>query len=99
VATPPRSHEAALVKPPSGASAGTTPSGGELRRGRVQCGAELRDVARDLGVPSGDLRALEWDRVDLLQSPGYAMRLALRYQSWLVSHGIARPAPSEPDSA
>ncbi|HEV3478776.1 MAG TPA: helix-turn-helix domain-containing protein [Gaiellaceae bacterium] len=66
-------------------------SGGELRQARIRCGVELRDVARELGVPSADLRAIEWERLDLLPSGRYAEKLIHRYEDWLAPDGVQRP--------
>lgn len=66
-------------------------SGSEFRRARVRCGVEVRDVARQLGVPPGDLRAVEWDRLDLLASERYAEKLVRRYEEWLAPEGVPRP--------
>jgi cytoskeletal protein RodZ len=66
-------------------------SGSELRRARILCGVELRDVARELGVPPGHLRAVEWDRLDLLGSERYAAKLVRRYEDWLAPDGVPRP--------
>jgi cytoskeletal protein RodZ len=74
-----------------GASRAARTSGPELRRARIRCGLELRDVARELGVPSGDLRAVEWDRLDLLSSARYGEKLVRRYEEWLKPDGIPRP--------
>lgn len=65
-------------------------SGEELRSARVRCGYDLGSVARELGVPPGDLRALEWNRTDLL-GERYASKLAKRYVKWLEPEGVPRP--------
>jgi cytoskeleton protein RodZ len=57
--------------------------GETLRQRREQRGLELEDAAAALGVPAKDLRALEWDRADLLGSPGEADHLHLRYAAFL----------------
>jgi cytoskeleton protein RodZ len=50
---------------------------------RVHRGLDLGDAAAELGVPAKSLRALEWDRPDLLESPGEADHLQLRYAAFL----------------
>jgi cytoskeletal protein RodZ len=70
---------------------GPSRSGSELRQARIRCGVELRDVAHDLGVPPGDLRAIEWERLDLLPSGRYAEKLIRRYEDWLAPDGMQRP--------
>lgn len=57
--------------------------GETLRRRREQRGLDLGDAAAELGVPAKSLRALEWDRPDLLESPGDADHLQLRYAAFL----------------
>jgi cytoskeleton protein RodZ len=49
----------------------------------VRRGLDLGDIAAELGVPAKSLRALEWDRPDLLESPGEADHLQLRYAAFL----------------
>jgi hypothetical protein len=41
-------------------------------------------------VPPGDLRALEWDRADLL-GERYAAKLLRSYVEWLEPDGVPRP--------
>jgi hypothetical protein len=48
------------------------------------------DVARELNVPPGDLRALEWERLDLL-GDRYAAKLLRSYVEWLEPEGVPRP--------
>jgi cytoskeletal protein RodZ len=69
---------------------------GDFRRARVRCGFELRDVARELGVPPGDLRAVEWGRLDLLSNRRYAEKLVRRYEEWLAPDGVPRPVRVAP---
>lgn len=57
--------------------------GETLRTRRVRRGLDLADAAAELGVPAKSLRALEWDRPDLLPSPGEADHLHLRYAAFL----------------
>jgi hypothetical protein len=57
--------------------------GEKLRTRRVQRGLELADAAAELGVPAKSLRALEWDRPDLVGGTGDADRLAHRYAAFL----------------
>ncbi len=64
--------------------------GDELRRARIRCGVDVSSVARELGVPPGDIRALEWDRSDLL-GDRYTDKLRARYLEWLEPDGIPRP--------
>jgi Domain of unknown function (DUF4115)/Helix-turn-helix domain len=49
----------------------------------VQRGLELEDAAAALSVPARNLRALEWDRADLLGNPREADQLHLRYAAFL----------------
>jgi cytoskeletal protein RodZ len=79
------------MKSRRGADARPSRSGIELRQARIRCGVELRDVARDLGVPPADLRAIEWERLDLLPSGRYAEKLIRRYEAWFVFDGLQRP--------
>jgi hypothetical protein len=65
-------------------------TGEDLRRARTRCGYDLASVAVELGVAPGDLRALEWDRPDLL-GERRAARLRRRYLDWLQPEGIPRP--------
>jgi cytoskeleton protein RodZ len=57
--------------------------GETLRRRRLQRGLELADAATELGVPARSLRALEWDRPDLLGGFGEADRIERRYAAFL----------------
>ena len=65
--------------------------GNDLRQARIRCEFELRVVAHELGVPARDLRAVEWDRLDLLKSDRYAKKLIRRYEEWLAPDGVPRP--------
>jgi hypothetical protein len=57
------------------------PQRGQALRGRrLQRGLELDDAARQLGLPAKSLRALEWDRPDLLPDAG---ELDRRYAAFL----------------
>lgn len=42
-------------------------------------------------MPARDLRALEWDRPDLLRNERYARKLLKRYERWLQPDDIPRP--------
>ena len=89
---PPSLSRASNVRPlPLGAEA----TGDDLRRARVSCGFDLGSVARELGVPPGDLRAVEWGRVDLL-GERYAAKLLRRYLKWFEPDGIPRPSKEQP---
>ena len=68
-------------------------TGEELRNARIRCGYDVVSVARELGVPPGDLRALEWERTDLL-GDRYAAKLLSRYVAWLGPEGVPRPIKS-----
>jgi hypothetical protein len=57
--------------------------GEELREQRLQRRLELADVAAQLELPSKSLRAVEWDRLDLLGSPDEADRVLRTYASFL----------------
>jgi helix-turn-helix protein len=65
-------------------------TGEELRNARIRCGYDVVSVARELGVPPGDLRALEWERMDLL-GDRYAAKLLSRYVDWLEPEDVPRP--------
>jgi Helix-turn-helix domain len=70
--------------------------GKTLRRRRVQRRLKLSDVAAELGVPAKSLRALEWDRPDLVGGVGDPDRIAHRYAAFLgleVETPAAAPAP------
>jgi cytoskeletal protein RodZ len=73
------------LRPPSASRTGE-----ELRNARIRCGYDVVSVARELGVPPGDLRALEWDRADLL-GDRYAAKLLRTYVEWLEPEGVPRP--------
>jgi hypothetical protein len=69
-------------------------TGDEFRRARVRCGRDLNSVAGELGVPPGDLRAFEWNRIDLL-GERYAAKLERRYRKWLEPDGVPRPVKEQ----
>ena len=73
------------LRPPSASRTGE-----ELRNARIRCGYDVGTVARELGVPPGDLRALEWDRADLL-GDRRAAKLLRSYVEWLEPEGVPRP--------
>jgi hypothetical protein len=73
------------LRPPSASRTGE-----ELRNARIRCGYDVGSVARELRVPPGDLRALEWDRTDLL-GDRYAAKLLRSYVAWLEPEGVPRP--------
>jgi protein-tyrosine phosphatase len=54
-----------------------------LRRRRLQRGLTLADAANKLGIPAKSLRAIEWDRGDLLASHGDADRIEWQYAAFL----------------
>jgi hypothetical protein len=70
-----------------------TVSGEELRNRRLQRGLELADAAAALGVPAKSLRALEWDRPDLIGDEEEAERIGGRYAA-LLGLEKAEPAPA-----
>jgi hypothetical protein len=49
----------------------------------LQRGLELADVANEVEVPSKALRAIEWDRLDLLDDPSEADPILRRYAAFL----------------
>lgn len=71
-------------------------TGEQLRSARIRCGYDVGSVARELGVPPGDLRALEWDRADLL-GDRYAAKLLRSYVEWLEPEGVPRPEKGSVD--
>jgi Helix-turn-helix domain/Domain of unknown function (DUF4115) len=66
--------------------------GEELRTCRLQRGLELADAAAELGVPAKSLRALEWDRPDLI-GDDEADRIGRRYAA-LLGQEEPEPAPA-----
>lgn len=76
---------------------GAEATGDDLRRARVSCGFDLGSVARELGVPPGDLRAVEWGRTDLL-GERYGAKLLRRYLKWFEPDGIPRPVKGQLDA-
>ena len=77
------------------ATAELTQLGETLRRLRLQRGLELSDAAAELGIPTKSLRALEWDRRDLLGGDGAGELLERRYATFL-GLDLGRPAPATP---
>jgi hypothetical protein len=65
-----------------------TVRGEELRARRLQRGVELADAAAELGVPAKSLRALEWDRPDLIGDEDEAEQIGRRYATLL---GLEEP--------
>jgi cytoskeletal protein RodZ len=64
-------------------------------------GLELADVSAELELPSKNLRAVEWDRLDLLGSPSDADRVVRAYAAFLqvdVGAAPAREPVEEPPS-
>jgi Helix-turn-helix domain/Domain of unknown function (DUF4115) len=68
-----------------------TVRGEELRTRRLQRALELADAAAELGVPAKSLRALEWDRPDLIGDEDEAERIGHRYAALL---GLEEPEPA-----
>jgi Helix-turn-helix domain len=79
----------------SNAATAELPRSGEtLRRLRLERGIELSEAAAELGVPAKDLRALEWDRRDLLEGDD-GDSIARRYAALLgLEAGEPAPAPA-----
>jgi transcriptional regulator with XRE-family HTH domain len=70
--------------------------GETLRRRRLERGLALEDAARELGVPARTLRALEWDRRDLLAGSADVERIERRYRVFLgVEVDDVAPPPTE----
>jgi hypothetical protein len=68
------------------------PQLGEILRGlRLERGLELADAAAELGVPAKSLRAVEWDRPDLLRGNGAGELIEHRYAAFLGLE-LERPA-------
>jgi transcriptional regulator with XRE-family HTH domain len=64
-----------------------------LRRLRLQRGLDLADAAAELGIPAKSLRALEWDRRDLLGGNGDGELIERRYAAFLgLDLGTPKPA-------
>jgi hypothetical protein len=68
--------------------------GGTLRKLRLERGLELADVAAELDVPAKSLRAVEWDRSDLLRGNGADELIERRYAAFLGLE-VAGPAVVE----
>jgi hypothetical protein len=77
------------------ATAELTQLGETLRSLRLQRGLELSDAAAELGIPTKSLRALEWDRRDLLGGDGAGELLERRYATFL-GLDLGTPAPATP---
>jgi Helix-turn-helix domain len=74
-----------------------------LRRLRAERGLELGEAAAELGVPAKSLRALEWDRRDLLGENGGGELIERRYAAFLGldlgKPAVAAPAPVAAEAA
>jgi MFS family permease len=57
--------------------------GERLRRRRLQRGLTLAEAAAVVGIPAKNLRAIEWDRGDLLGNPRELDRVERRYAAFL----------------
>lgn len=69
------------------------PLGETFRRRRLERGVSLDEASAELGIPASSLRAIEWDRSDLLSNSGEVERIAGRYATFL---GLdTAPAPAE----
>jgi transcriptional regulator with XRE-family HTH domain len=68
------------------------PRGETFRRRRLERGVSLGEAAAELGIPASSLRAIEWDRSDLLSSPGDVERIAGRYGTFLDLDNAPPPA-------
>jgi MFS family permease len=71
-------------------------SGETLRRRRLEGGLTLVDAAAELGIPPKTLRAIEWDRGDLLGDPRKVDRIRREYSVFLdlPAAAGAEPRPS-----
>jgi hypothetical protein len=67
--------------------------GETLRRRRLERGLALDAAARELGVPARTLRALEWDRRDLLAGSADVERIERRYRAFLGVEVDEVPSP------
>jgi hypothetical protein len=67
--------------------------GETLRRRRLERGLALEDAARELAVPARTLRALEWDRRDLLAGSADVERIERRYRAFLGLEVDDMPSP------
>jgi MFS family permease len=66
-----------------------------LRRHRLERSLTVADAAAELGIAAKDLRAIEWDRGDLLGSPDDAERIEWQYAAFL---GLAVGSPAAEQS-
>jgi hypothetical protein len=72
------------------------PLGETVRRRRLWRGLTIDAAAAELGVPAKNLHAIEWDRLDLVGTPGDAHRILRKYGAFL---GVAvGPAPVEDEA-
>jgi MFS family permease len=72
------------VRRPSSARTAEQPQLGEtLRRRRLQRGLTVADAAAEVGIPAKNLRAIEWDRGDLLGDPRDVDRIERQYAAFL----------------
>jgi MFS family permease len=71
--------------------------GETLRRRRLDRGLTVAAAAAEVGIPARDLRAIEWDRGDLVGSPRDAERIERQYAAFL---GLdAAPTAADPPSS
>jgi MFS family permease len=83
-------------RPASATTAGPPRLGETLRRRRLQRGLTVADAAAEVGIPAKNLRAIEWDRGDLLGNPRELDRMERQYAAFL---GLEVESPAaEPPS-
>jgi MFS family permease len=92
------------VRSLSSARTAELPQLGEtLRRRRLQRGLTVAEAAAEVGIPAKNLRAIEWDRGDLLGNPRELDRVERRYAAFLGlavgSQPAESPSPRKADPA
>jgi cytoskeletal protein RodZ len=68
------------------------PIGETFRSRRLERGLSLDEAAAKLGLPASSLRAIEWDRSDLISTPGDVERIGRQYAAFLGLDNTASPA-------